>query len=153
MTGFLTIESLFPRNGVSEQCRCQWKVSERVKEFESLKSCGVKERKYLYMIQRDYEIAKELKERLSKVIQLIDFKGFGSRARGDADEYSDMDVFIEVENLDDQLKKIIRNIVWEVGFENSIYISPLIFTRYEIEDSPLRASPIVRGINEEGIRI
>lgn len=144
MTGFLTIESLFPRNGVSEQCRCQWKVSERVKEFESLKSCGVKERKYLYMIQRDYEIAKELKERLSKVIQLIDFRVFGSRARGNADEYSDMD---------DQLKKIIRNIVWEVGFENSIYISPLIFTRYEIEDSPLRASPIVRGINEEGIRI
>ncbi|GAB61213.1 MAG: nucleotidyltransferase domain-containing protein [Candidatus Jettenia sp.] len=96
------------------------------------------------MIQRDYEIAKELKERLSKVIQLIDFRVFGSRARGNADEYSDMD---------DQLKKIIRNIVWEVGFENSIYISPLIFTRYEIEDSPLRASPIVRGINEEGIRI
>ncbi len=101
----------------------------------------------------DYEIAKELKERLSEVVKLIDFRVFGSRARGDEDEYSDMDVFIEVENIDKELKEIIRNVVWEVGFEYSIYISPLIFTRYEIEDSPLRASPIVKNINEEGVKV
>ncbi len=53
MTGFLTIESLFPRNGVSEQYRCQWKVSERVKEFESLKSCGVKKEEiFIYDTKR-----------------------------------------------------------------------------------------------------
>lgn len=101
----------------------------------------------------DYEIAKELKEKLSEVVKLIDFRVFGSRARGDEDEYSDMDVFIEVENIDKELKEIIRNVVWEVGFEYSIYISPLIFTRYEIEDSPLRASPIVKNINEEGVKV
>lgn len=105
------------------------------------------------MQQKDYEIAKELKKRLSEVVNLIDFRIFGSRARGEADEYSDMDVFIEVEYLDKQLKEKIRNITWEVGFENSIYISPLIFTRYEIEDSPLRASPIVKNIAEEGVKV
>lgn len=105
------------------------------------------------MNPKDYEIAKDLKKRLSEVVNLIDFKVFGSRARGEADEYSDMDVFIEVEYLDKQLKEKIRNITWEVGFENSIYISPLIFTRYEIEDSPLRASPIVKNISEEGVKV
>lgn len=30
---------------------------------------------------------------------------------------------------------------------------PLIFTRHEIEDSPLRVSPIVRNICEEGIKV
>jgi len=99
----------------------------------------------------DYEIAKKLKERLSEVVELLDFRVFGSRARGNADEYSDLDVFIEVEYLDKQLKRRIREIVWEVGFENSIYISPLIFTRKEIEDSPMRSSPIVKNIREEGI--
>jgi len=103
--------------------------------------------------QRDYEIAKQLKERLSGIVRLIDFKVFGSRARGDEDEYSDMDVFIEVESLDRELKKKIRDIIWEVGFDNSIYISPLILTRYELEDSPLRSSPIVRNINEEGVKV
>lgn len=105
------------------------------------------------MEARDYEIAKKLKERLSGAVQLVDFRVFGSRARGDAEEYSDMDVFVEVEYLDKQLKKKIREIVWEVGFENSVYISPLIFTRHEIEDSPLRASPIVKNIREEGIQL
>lgn len=56
------------------------------------------------MKQTDYEIAKELKERLSEFVSIIDFKVFGSRARGDADEYSDMDVFIEVESINKELK-------------------------------------------------
>jgi predicted nucleotidyltransferase len=105
------------------------------------------------VIENDYIIAKELKERLSKIVRLVDFRVFGSRARGDTDEYSDMDIFIEVEYLDKQLKKQIRDITWEIGFENSTYISPLIFTRYEIEDSPLRASPIVQNIIEEGVKV
>lgn len=105
------------------------------------------------MKPRDYQIARELKEKLSGIVRLIDFRVFGSRAREDASDYSDMDVFIEVEYLDAQLKKKIRDIIWEVGFENSVYISPLIFTRYEIEDSPLRASSIVKNINEEGVKV
>src|SRR3990167_1906025 len=98
------------------------------------------------MTQKDYEIAKKLKEELSGIVHLIDFRVFGSRARGDEDEYSDIDVFIEVESLNNELEEKISDIVWQVGFENSICISPLIFTRYEIEDSPLRVSPIVKNI-------
>lgn len=105
------------------------------------------------MKPKDLEIAKELKERLTKVVHLIDFRVFGSRARGDEDEYSDMDVFIEVDYLDRPLKENIRDIIWEIGFENSIYISPLIFTRSELEDSPLKESSIVKNINEEGIKV
>lgn len=105
------------------------------------------------MTAKDYEIAKTLKERLSEIVKLVDFRIFGSRVRDDADEYSDMDVFIEVATLDEQLKRKIRDVVWEIGLENSIYISPLIFTSYEIEDSPLRASPIVENINREGVKV
>jgi len=105
------------------------------------------------MTDKDKEIAEELKHRLSKTINLIDFRIFGSRARGDASEYSDMDVFIEVEQLSKQLKTEIRDIVWEVGIENSIYISPIIFTRSEIEQSPLRNSSIVSSIYEEGVTV
>lgn len=105
------------------------------------------------METKDYTVAKQLKERLSEVVKLIDFRVFGSRARGDEDEYSDMDVFLEVESLNKELKEKIHDIVWEVGFENFIVISPLIFTRHEIEQSPLRASPIVKNIVEEGVRV
>ncbi|MBA4422616.1 MAG: nucleotidyltransferase domain-containing protein [Syntrophus sp. (in: bacteria)] len=105
------------------------------------------------MLVKDKQIAEELKRRLSPIVKLVDFRVFGSRAKGDADEYSDLDIFLEVELLNKALKDRILEIVWEVGFENNIKISALIFTRSEIEDSPLRSSPIVRSVATEGIRI
>lgn len=105
------------------------------------------------MTTRDYEIAKKLKDKLSEIVQLIDFRVFGSRARGDENEYSDMDVFLEVPSLEKELKEKIFDVIWTVGFENSIVISSLIFTKDEIENSPLRSSPIVRNISREGVKI
>jgi hypothetical protein len=40
-----------------------------------------------------------------------------------------------------------------VGYQNYTVISPLIFTRDELENSPLRASPIVKAIAEEGVAV
>ena len=105
------------------------------------------------MKDKDRDVALELKNRLAGFVQLVDFSVFVSRARGDAMEDSDMDVFIEVENLDKDLKERVQDAAWEVGFENFMVISPLIFTRDELENSPLRSSPIVRVIKEEGSRI
>lgn len=105
------------------------------------------------MKPKDYTIARELKEKLSAIAQVIDFRVFGSRARGDEEEYSDMDVFLEIESVDKALKKKISEIVWEVGFEHLILISPLIFTRHELENTALRSSPIVKNIVEEGIPV
>jgi predicted nucleotidyltransferase len=105
------------------------------------------------MTPYDYKIARELKNRLAETVELIDFKVYGSRARGDVDQFSDLDVFIEVASLDKKTKDLISDIAWEVGLENMIVISPLVFTLDEIENSPLRASPILLNINEEGIRV
>jgi predicted nucleotidyltransferase len=105
------------------------------------------------MNDRDRGVAIELKTRLAGLVKLVDFSVFGSRARGDAGEDSDMDVFIEVENLDKDIKRRVQDATWEVGFENFMVISPLIFTRDELENSPLRSSPIVRVIKEEGAQI
>ena len=58
--------------------------------------------------QNDLQTARELKERVSKLTQLIDFRLFGSRARGDADEFSDMDIFMEFETVDRELRKKVR---------------------------------------------
>ena len=105
------------------------------------------------MTDRDLKIAEELKSRLSRIVQLLDFRVFGSRARGEADEYSDLDVFIEVESLTPEIEALVLDAAWEVGFENEIVISTLTFTRDELENSPLRASPIVQCITEEGVKV
>ena len=105
------------------------------------------------MREKDRTTAEQLKRRLAGIVQLVDFKVFGSRARGDSDEYSDLDVFIEVEIINPALRDAVSEAVWEVGYQNYLVISPLIFTRDELERSPLRASPIVRSIAEEGVSV
>jgi predicted nucleotidyltransferase len=87
------------------------------------------------------------------VVELIDFRVYGSKARGDADEFSDMDIFVEVLSMDKKIKEDIADISWEVGLKNLLVISPLVFSKDEIENSPLRVSPIVKNIYDQGIRI
>lgn len=105
------------------------------------------------MKPRDYKIAGELKRRLAEVVELRDLKVYGSKARGDDDEFSDLDVFIEVARLDKETRDLISEIAWEISFDNSMVISPLVFSVDEVQNSPLRASPILRNIKEEGIGV
>ena len=87
------------------------------------------------MKPRDYKIARYLKKRLGNAVELIDFKVYGSKARGDDDEFSDLDVFIEVARLDRNTRDLISEIAWEVSLEYSIVISPLVFSVDETENS------------------
>jgi hypothetical protein len=64
-----------------------------------------------------------------------------------------MDVFIEVESTDKELNEKIFEITWEIGFKHFMVISTLIFTRDELENSPLRASSIVKNIGREGVTV
>ena len=105
------------------------------------------------MTEQDLRIARELKRRLLEHADIVDFRLYGSRARGDAGEASDMDVFIEVQSLTPEIKDKIQDIVWEVGFHNFVVISPLIVSRQELEETPLRSSAIMRNISQEGLRV
>ena len=105
------------------------------------------------MIKKDLQTARELKKRVSKLEPLIDFRLFGSRARGDADDYSDMDIFMEFETVDKDLRSRVKNCAWEMTMESGVVVTTLLFSRHEIEDSPLRSSPIIRLIMEEGVPV
>jgi predicted nucleotidyltransferase len=105
------------------------------------------------MTANDYKIARELKEMLASQANLIDFRVFGSRARGDADAESDMDVFVEVEALTPEVKEKIHETTWAVGFKNFMVISPLIVSRFELEQTALRSSAIIRSITREGVTV
>ena len=103
--------------------------------------------------ENDLQTARELKKRVSKFTPLIDFRLFGSRSRGDADDYSDMDIFMEFETIDRELRHRVKNAAWEMTLESGIVVTTLLFSRHEIEDSPLRSSPIIRMIMEEGVSV
>ena len=105
------------------------------------------------MDKKDALVARELKDKLAQVTEILDFRIFGSRACGNSQLDSDMDVFLEVPRLNEELDDKIQHIAWETGFKHLMFISVLIFTRHEIEESPLRSSSIVKNIMEEGVRV
>jgi len=78
---------------------------------------------------------------------------FGSRARGDADPDSDMDVLVIVDNLPPELEDYISECAWEAGFEYGIVLVPVVFTRDEWENGPVRYSLLAEAIRAEGVRL
>jgi predicted nucleotidyltransferase len=103
--------------------------------------------------ERDYKLAQGLKTRLEKITPILAFRVFGSRARGDYAEDSDLDVFIEIKETQPATLDAISDAVWEMGFHHHTVISPVIFSQFELEHTPLRSSPLVKNILGEGIAL
>ena len=55
---------------------------------------------------------------------------------------------MEFEAVDRSLKNRAKTAAWELTLETGTVITTLLFSRYEVEESPLRSSPIVRVIIE-----
>jgi predicted nucleotidyltransferase len=107
---------------------------------------------YQTLAAQDRRIARELQQRLAKVVPIRDLRVFGSRARGDAAPESDLDVFIELEEATPEWRQRISEIAWEVGFEMDRVISTLVTTRDDLEHGAMGANPLILEIEREGVR-
>ena len=77
---------------------------------------------------------------------------FGSRARGDADPASDMDVVVILENtVNDEDREFVSDCAWEAGFQHGIVLVPVVFTRREWEVGPERYSLLAQAVKSEGV--
>jgi len=89
---------------------------------------------------------------LLKRVKLHKMILFGSRARGDATTYSDMDIIVVLDKTtDEQDIDYISDCAWEAGFEYGIVVVPIVFTKDEWENSPERYSLLAQAVETEGI--
>ncbi|MBI4832799.1 MAG: nucleotidyltransferase domain-containing protein [Candidatus Lindowbacteria bacterium] len=104
------------------------------------------------MNEVEKSILDRLKTLLLKRVELHKLILFGSRARGDADPYSDMDVAVIVNGTMDQtIRDYISHCAWEAGFQDGIVVVPVVFTRDEWENGPERYSLLVQAVMADGI--
>ena len=78
---------------------------------------------------------------------------FGSRARGDAEPDSDLDVLVLVEHLNPAMRKTISHCAWEIGFEAGILIQTVVMSRDEAEHGPEQSSLLMLAVEEEGVPV
>lgn len=106
------------------------------------------------MLTSDEKKAVEsLKNMISRKYKLIDFVLYGSKASGIDTEESDIDVMVETEEESRDVRWDIYNMAAEVNMAFGCVISPILFSRRELEEGPMDESPIYRRIAQEGIRI
>jgi uncharacterized protein len=103
------------------------------------------------MSERDQHILKTFAARVRQHFPKAEVWAFGSRARGDAKEESDLDICVVVEGLRHKDRETIRRIGWEVGFEQDILLCTTIYSKDEFERGPCSESPLVMNIRREGI--
>ena len=105
------------------------------------------------LTQDDKNIDQKFKNKVRQIVPIIDFKVFGSRARGEATDESDLDVYIKVEEITSIQRQKIRESASDVGFEMDRVISTFVVTKEQLEKGAAGANPIIYRIDEEGIRI
>lgn len=103
----------------------------------------------------EYKELKELKDIIKRTLgdRLVKMVLFGSRARGDYDEESDIDVAIIIEGLSREEKHNILDKVAEVELEYLLPLSVLIFSEDDFEKLKSRERRIALDIEREGIPI
>ena len=76
---------------------------------------------------------------------------FGSRTCDAASPESDLDVCIVLDDLNEDIDRILMGIAWEVGFDHGVVISTVTYSTEEFERGPLSESPLVRTVRSQGI--
>jgi predicted nucleotidyltransferase len=99
-------------------------------------------------------ILDRFKALLLKRVSLYRMILFGSRARGDAIQSSDMDVVVILNGPSSQSDlDYISECAWEASFEEGIVTVPVVFTREEWENGPERYSLLAKVVSKEGVVI
>jgi predicted nucleotidyltransferase len=103
------------------------------------------------MSQEDLKIFKEFTGRVQERFSDARVWAFGSRARGEATWESDFDILIVLSRVDQKIDRWIRDIAWEVGFNNDRVITTILLDKVQFEQGPMSESTIVENILREGI--
>ncbi|MCX7048735.1 MAG: nucleotidyltransferase domain-containing protein [Candidatus Sumerlaeota bacterium] len=101
--------------------------------------------------ERDKKILDEFATRLREKCPDARVWAFGSRARGDNNEFSDFDVCVVADKMEAEDRQAILDAAWDAGVPYERFIIPIWFTRKQFDESPLSETLLVQTIREEGI--
>jgi predicted nucleotidyltransferase len=106
------------------------------------------------MTTQEADILAKLKVNLQKRLPLSHLVLFGSRARGDADLDSDLDVLVVLNTpVSREVEDYVNDCAWEAGLEHGIVVVPVTVSRLDWEEGLLSSSLLAIAIRQEGITV
>ncbi|MEW6672509.1 MAG: nucleotidyltransferase domain-containing protein [Thermodesulfobacteriota bacterium] len=101
--------------------------------------------------ENEKQALRKLREELFARYPIIDIRLFGSKARGQGDQDSDLDVMIEIPDYDRAVVAEIDDIIYRINLEHDVFISALVFGKNEVDDGPMSEAPVYKAIQREGV--
>lgn len=93
--------------------------------------------------------ARELRRRYGDAV--LEVRLFGSFARGEADEASDVDVAVVLESADWETRRDIVDLATDTGLAHDLLLSPTVFDRETYEAWRRQERALVMDIEREGV--
>lgn len=93
--------------------------------------------------------ARALRRRYGNTV--LEVRLFGSFARGEADEESDLDVAVVLETADWERRREVIDLATDTGLPHGLLVSPTVFDRDTWETWRRQERALVRDIEREGV--
>lgn len=103
------------------------------------------------MDKRDRSVLEQFASAVRAEFPDAEIWAFGSRARGNASEYSDLDVCVVVNNCDEAADKKIIEAAWQTGFDNDLVISTVTYSKKDFRNGAVSCSTFVKSILSTGV--
>ena len=98
---------------------------------------------------RTKKIAEELKKRIIEKYKLQDIRIFGSSARGEQREDSDIDIFVHLDHSNRHIEEDLFDVSYDIELEYDCLIDLIIVDDKDIKGK-IRTAPIYENILSEG---
>jgi predicted nucleotidyltransferase len=93
----------------------------------------------------------EAKTEVASRFPLAWIKLFGSKARGNADPESDIDVLFVLDTLNWEAERSVFEICFHASLRHDILLAPLVMSRAETESPLTQATPFFQNVEKEGV--
>jgi len=97
------------------------------------------------------QFASELRERYGEAVHRV--RLFGSFARGEAHEESDVDLAVVLEEADFDIRRKVIDLATDIGMPHDVRLSPTVFDRATWDKWRAQERRIVMDIEREGVEL
>jgi uncharacterized protein len=103
----------------------------------------------------DYEAVVEFKKKLTGNLgdSLMELKVFGSKVNKQDSIYSDLDIIIILNQVDNQHKDIVFDAAVDVNLKYDVVISPIVYSYAEYNNDLFKETCFYKATQNEGIKL